>query len=56
MEIYIDIEYHCHTTNSDGTFREVKTDFFNGKCQTFIEGYRFIVLDESWTHSATLLQ
>ena len=25
--IYIDSEYRCHTTNPDGTFREVETDF-----------------------------
>ena len=49
--IYIDSEYKCHTTNPDGTFREVETDFFDGKCDTFIEGYRFIPSGESWTRS-----
>lgn len=39
MKIYIDSKYHCHTTNPDNTFREVETDFFDGKCQMFIEGY-----------------
>lgn len=39
MKIYIDSEFKCHTTNPDGTFREVETDFFDGKCTTFIEGY-----------------
>lgn len=39
MKIYVDSGYHCHTTNMDGTFREVETDFFDGKCQTFIEGF-----------------
>lgn len=47
--IFIDNEYRCHTTNPDGMFREVETDFFNGKCQTFIEGYRFVPSGESWT-------
>ena len=51
MKIYIDSEYLCHTTNPDGIFREVKTNFFNGKCQTFIEGYRFVPSGESWTRS-----
>lgn len=37
--IYVDSEYRCHTTNPDGAFREVENDFFNGKCQTFIEGF-----------------
>ena len=49
MNIYIDKEYKCHTANPDGAFREVETDFFNNKCQTFIEGYRFVPSGESWT-------
>lgn len=47
-KIYIDSEFRCHTTNPDGTFREVD-NFFDGKCQTFIEGYRFIPAGETWT-------
>ena len=39
MKLYIDSEYRCHTANPDGMFREVETDFFDGKCRTFIEGY-----------------
>ena len=39
MKIYTDSNFHCHITNTDGTFREVETDFFNGKCQTYIEGF-----------------
>jgi hypothetical protein len=49
VKIYIDSEFKCHTTNGNGTFREVETDFFNGKCVTFIEGYRFVPVGESWT-------
>jgi len=45
--IYIDSEYKCHLSN-DGTMREVQTDFFDGKCQEFIEGYRFVPAGESW--------
>ena len=36
--IYIDSDYRCHPVN-DGTMTAVETDFFNGKCDTFIEGY-----------------
>ena len=36
---YIDSEYHCHTSNPDGAFREVEHLFFDDKCQTFVEGY-----------------
>lgn len=39
MKIYIDSEFKCHTANPDGTFRDVETDFFNGKCTEFVEGY-----------------
>ena len=51
MKIYIDLEYKCHTTNPDGTFREVEHPFFEGKCTTFIEGYRFVPTGETWTRS-----
>lgn len=46
--IYIDADYKCHVAN-DGTMIAVETDFFDGKCQTFIEGYRFVPAGESWT-------
>ena len=36
--IYIDSNYRCHVTN-DGTMNAVETDFFDGKCDTFVEGY-----------------
>lgn len=49
--IYIDPEYRCHTTNLDGIFREVGTDFFDGKCDAFVEGYRYIPIGESWTRN-----
>lgn len=52
MRIYIEpIDFKCHTTNPDGTFLEMETSFFDGKCQTFIEGYRFVPSDYSWTRS-----
>jgi hypothetical protein len=47
--VYIDSEFKCHTTNPDGAFRGVETSFFEGKCQTFSEGYRYIPYGESWT-------
>lgn len=50
MKIYIDSEFKCYTTNDD-TRREVETDFFDGKCDTFIEGYRLIPAGEIWTRS-----
>lgn len=50
MKIYIDSEFKCHVTD-DGTMKAVETDFFDGKCDTFIEGYRFIPSGESWVRS-----
>lgn len=48
MDVFIDLDFKCHTAN-DGTMQEIQTDFFDGKCQTFIEGYRFVPAGESWT-------
>lgn len=47
MTIYIDSRNHCHTTNPDGIFQEVETDFFVGKCATFIEGYCYEIKENS---------
>ena len=49
MTIYIDSDYKCHTTNPDASFREVETNFFDGKCDAYIEGYRFVPAGKSWT-------
>lgn len=48
MTIFIDTEYKCHVAN-DGTMREFDVPFFEGKCDTFIEGYRYVPKDETWT-------
>ena len=47
--IYIDSEFRCHITNPDGAFRAIDTKYFDGKCDVFIEGYRFVPSGESWT-------
>lgn len=46
-KIYIDSDYKCHVTD-DGTMTPVETDFFDGKCDDFIEGYRFVLGGEFW--------
>lgn len=48
--IYIDQDFKCHITN-DGTMTEVHTDLFDGMCQTFIEGYRFVPAGKSWVRA-----
>lgn len=50
MKIYLDSDFRCHLAN-DGSLRSVDTDFFDGKCKKFIEGYRFIPYGDSWTRS-----
>ena len=46
--IYIDSDFKCHIT-SDGTMRQVQADWFDNKCDAFLEGYRFVPAGESWT-------
>ena len=48
MNIYIDSEFKCHISNQNGTYLEIDEPFFDGKCQTFIEGYRLKPEDETW--------
>ena len=48
--IYLDSDFMCHVTN-DGTRKSVETDFFDGKCDTFVEGYRFVPEGETWTRA-----
>ena len=48
MTIYIDNDYKCHVAD-DGTMTAVTTDVFDGKCNAYIEGYRFVPSGETWT-------
>ena len=50
MKIYIDSDFKCHTID-DGNMTTVKTNFFDGKCGTFIGGYCFVPTGETWTRS-----
>lgn len=45
--VYIDTDFKCHV-ETDGTMAEVETDFFDGKCDEYIEGYRFIPEGMEW--------
>lgn len=46
--IYIDSDFKCHVTD-DGTMTAVETDFFDGKCDVYIEGYRYVPSGKTWT-------
>ena len=50
MTIYLDSEYRCRLNAGEG-MQAVETDVFDGKCQTYIEGYRFVPAGETWTRS-----
>ena len=50
MTIYIDNDYKCHVSD-DGTRRAVETDFFDGRCAEYVEGYRFVPDGETWTRA-----
>lgn len=49
MKIYIDNDYKCHVSPGEG-LREFDVPFFDGKCDEFIEGYRYIPDGETWTN------
>lgn len=46
--IYIDSDYKCHLEGGEG-LTAVETGFFDGKCDDFVSGYRFVPAGESWT-------
>ena len=49
--IYIDSDFKCHTANPDGMYTPVEATAFDGKCDAYIEGYRFIPAGQSWTRA-----
>lgn len=44
MKVYIDKDFRCHLSD-DGTMTEADVDFFDGKCDTFVEGYCYDTSD-----------
>ena len=50
MIIYIDTDYKCHTAPGTG-LTAVDTTAFDGKCATYIEGYRFVPNGSAWVRS-----
>ena len=49
--IYIDSNFKCHISNPDGTYSSVETSAFDGKCDAYIEGYRYVPAGQTWTRS-----
>ena len=48
MTIYIDGDYKCYVSAADGR-RATETNEFDGKCDEWIESYRFVPTGETWT-------
>lgn len=47
MIIFLDKDFKCHVRTSE-SLRKFEVPFFDGKCSTFIEGYRFVPDGEAW--------
>ena len=48
--IYIDSDFKCYTISGEG-LTAIETDAFDGKCNAYIEGYRFIPSGQTWTRA-----
>lgn len=47
MRVYLDNDFKVHVTN-DGTMRPYETDYFDGCCSAYIEGFRIKPDNETW--------
>lgn len=48
--IYIDSSFKCHASTAEG-LTQIETDAFDGKCNVYIQGYRFIPAGQTWTRA-----
>ena len=48
MIIYIDNDYKCHVSDAEGR-KAIETTYFDGKCDEWIESFRFVPAGETWT-------
>lgn len=47
MTVYLDADWKCHISGDD-TMISVETAAFDGKCDAYIEGYRFVPSEKTW--------
>lgn len=47
MTVYLDADWKCHISGDD-TMISVETAAFDGKCEAYIEGYRFVPEGRTW--------
>ena len=50
QKIYLDSNFKCHTSSTEG-LTEIETHAFDGKCNVYIQGYRFIPAGQTWTRA-----
>lgn len=48
MTIYIDDDYKCYVSAAEGR-RAIETNEFDGKCEEWVESFRFVPAGETWT-------
>ena len=46
--LFYDGDFKCHTVN-DGTRTAFETEFFDGKCDEYVEGHLFVPSGKNWT-------
>lgn len=46
--IYLNANFECSVTEKPDTVQSVETEVFDGKCNTYIEGYRFVPAGQEW--------
>lgn len=49
--IYLNNDFQCSVTEKEDTVQSVETELFDGKCNAFIEGYRFVPQGQVWTRA-----
>ena len=49
--IYLNADFQCSLTEKADTVQSIETDYFNGKCNAYIEGYRFVPQGQTWTRN-----
>lgn len=47
MTIYVNADYKCSIASAEGLL-PVETEFFDGKCKQYIEGYRYVPEGREW--------
>ena len=47
--IYLNKDFQCSVTEKTDTVQTVESAVFDGKCNAFIEGYRFVPAGRQWT-------